>query len=149
MTEKNIAVLIKVASMEFDKYASKELAKFDLTTSQYKIIKYIFNATERSVRQIDIEKFFFMTNPTVTGIVKNLEKKGLIERIPNPEDGRSKVIVPTGKLSAMKEEILSAGNDMEKRFTCVLSDEENITLGEILTKLIECNNAKYKEFIIR
>ncbi len=136
MDEKNIAILIKVASTEFDKHANRFLSKYGLTTSQYKIIKYILDSPYGSVRQIDLENFFYMTNPTVTGIVQNLVKKGYIEKIPNPEDGRSKVLIPSKKLLEMKSEILGDGKKMEENFTECFNESEKAELKKLLKKLL-------------
>ena len=98
-----IAILIKKLSLEIDKLSNPILEPHDLTHSQFKILKFLLINPENSVRQVDIEKFFSMTNPTVTGIVQKLEKKGLIERKINPDDSRSKILSPTEKTLAMKD----------------------------------------------
>ena len=89
-------------SLEIDKLSYPILEPHDLTHSQFKILKFLLVSPENSVRQVDIEKYYSMTNPTVTGLVQNLEKKGLIERKVNPNDSRSKILCPTEKTLAMK-----------------------------------------------
>lgn len=132
----SIAIMIKRASLEFDKLASPIMSRFDLTPSQYKVIKLVMRSPESTVRQVDIERRFSMTNPTVTGLVKNLEKKGLVSRIPNPEDARSKVIVLTDKTRNMQNELLKAGKSAEDEFTKNLSADEKKQLKTLLKKLL-------------
>lgn len=137
MSMDSIAVLVKRASLEFDKMAAPRLQKFGVTPSQYKVLKLVARSPEHTVRQVDVEKRFSMTNPTVTGLVRNLESKGLIQRVPNPDDARSKVIDLTERGNAMKDEILHAGDELEAEFTRNLSDEEKRQAKAILLKLLQ------------
>lgn len=61
-----IPILIKKISLVFDKISNQLLLPHDLTNSQFKILMVLMHAPEGSVRQIDIENKFAMTNPTVT-----------------------------------------------------------------------------------
>ena len=83
----------------------------------------------------DIEKAYSMTNPTVTGILQNLEKNNWIERIENPNDARSKVIKLTKKALKQKEELYNLGDNLEKEFTKGLNKTEQNRLNELLNKL--------------
>ena len=136
----SVAIQIKVASLEFEKMASKALAPFGLTPSQYKVLKLVLSEPDNSIRQVDIEHLFSMTNPTVTGIIHNLEKNGLVKRVPNPNDARSKVIVPTRKALDLKERLLQVGCEIEEEFTQNLSEAERKRLLALIEKLLK-NNA--------
>ena len=78
-----------------------------------------------------------MTNPTVTGLVKTLEKKGLIERKANPSDSRSKILCPTQKTLEMKDLLYSLGEQLEETLTGVLTSEEKQELLTLLNKLLK------------
>lgn len=131
-----IAVLIKKLSLEIDKLSNPILEPYDLTNSQFKILKFMLISPADSVRQVDIEHYFSMTNPTVTGLVKTLEKKGLIERKVNPDDNRSKVLCPTEKAMSMKSLLFRLGNELEESLTGVLNHEEKKELLNLLKKLL-------------
>ena len=132
----SIAIMVKLASTDFDKQSNQALAPYDMTNSQYKVLKYILTRPELSVRQIDVENYFSMSNPTVTGLLQNMEKHGLIERIPNPEDKRSKVIRVTDKVRAEEEELVRLGAEMEERFTRNLDENEKQQMKLLLSKLL-------------
>ncbi len=136
MKQDSIAIMIKAASVEFDKLSNQILADYNLTHSQFKVLKFILREPELTVRQIDIEKFFYMTNPSVTGLLHNLEKKQMIERIPNPQDHRSKVIRLTEKVYEMEEQLSQIGNTLEERFTQNLNREEKEQLRSLLRKML-------------
>ena len=131
-----IAILIKKLSLEIDKLSYPILEPHDLTHSQFKILKFLLVNPVNSVRQVDIEKYYSMTNPTVTGLVQNLEKKGLIERKVNPNDSRSKILCPTEKTLAMKNLLYQLGDKLEEKLTSVLTDNERETLICLLKKLL-------------
>ncbi|MBR1439534.1 MAG: MarR family transcriptional regulator [Synergistaceae bacterium] len=131
-----IAILIKKLSLEIDKLSNPILEPHDLTNSQFKILKFLLVSPENSVRQVDVERYFSMTNPTVTGLVQVLEKKGLIERKINPDDSRSKILCPTQKTLAMKDLLYQLGDELEGKLTSVLTPDEKDTLMNLLKKLL-------------
>ena len=72
MNGDRIAVLIKTASIEFDKMANPILAEYDLTASQCRILKFLFMQQNQSARIVDIEKECVITHPTVLGLLDSL-----------------------------------------------------------------------------
>ena len=132
-----IAILIKKLALEFEKIAIPELEPYNLTPTQFKVIKYLLNNQETEVRQRDIEKAYSMTNPTVTGILQNLEKNDWIERVENPYDARSKIIKLTKKALKQNEELYNLGENLENRFIKGLNRTEQKQLNELLNKLID------------
>lgn len=133
--DESVVILMKTISLEFDKLGNQMLMPYDLTYPQFKTMKLLFKNQPMTIRQIDIERHFSLTNPTVTGIIQNLEKKGFIERITNPEDSRSKVISITQKAKDMEEELTRLGARMEEMSTKKLSAEEREHLLFLLKKL--------------
>ena len=131
-----IPILIKKASLVFDKISNQLLTPYDLTNSQFKILMVLMHAPEGSVRQIDIENKFAMTNPTVTGLVQKLEAKDLVKRMPHPEDKRSKVLVLTERAMEMKEELLALADDLERQMTQNLNHDECEQLAALLLKIL-------------
>lgn len=136
MRNDRVAILIKRASLITEKLSNKMLAQYNLSTSQYKIMVMLYNYPDKTIRQIDIEEMYSLTNPTVTGIIQNLEKKNLIVREQNPDDKRSKVLCLTEKAYKMKEELLSLGETVEKQITESLTNEEHKELCFLLNKMI-------------
>ena len=131
-----IAILIKKLSLEIDTLSNPILEPYDLTHSQFKILKYVLMNPEKNIRQADIEHYFSMTNPTVTGLVQKLEQKGMIERRVNPDDSRSKILCPTKKAIDMKDTLCGLGDELENRLTGVLDADEKKELMRLLNKLL-------------
>ena len=134
------AILIKKASLEFDRVCNSYLEKFELTGAQYKVMKYLFEEADDGVRIVDLEKFYSMSHPTTIGIVQNLEKKGFIEYTINPNNARSRYIVPTKEAYARQKELEAVGADIEKEMTKKLQADETKELIRLLKKVLELNN---------
>ena len=137
MNHERIVILIKKLALESDKQALAILAPAELTPSQFKIIKFLFWQGDTHIRQVDIEKHFSMTNPTVTGLLKNLEEKGWIRREVNPEDSRSKIICLTDAALTRKEELYTYGEQIEDALIHDLTEKEREMLEKLLKKLVK------------
>lgn len=135
MNNKKIAILIKKLALEFDKISNPTLAPYDLTPTQFKILKYLYD--HENVIGMDIQNAYSMTNPTVTGILQNMENGGWIERVANPNDSRSKIIKLTEKALDRKDELYNLGETLEKEFTKDLTKEEYKELLNLLDKMMK------------
>lgn len=131
-----ISILVKKTALEFDKMSIPLFAPFDLTPSQYKVLRLLYLEEPDTVRQIDIEHYFSMTNPTVTGILNNLEKNSWTLRIPNPKDTRSKVIRLTEKAVLNRETLLNISDELENVLTARLNKREKEQLTKLLNKML-------------
>ena len=136
MEHNKAAILIKKISLEFDKMANPVLQKYDLSTSQYKILKYLFANKDTAVRQVDLEKYYSLTHPTTIGLLDQLENKGFVQRVVNPEDARSRIILLTEKALEQQAELENIGEELELKLTAGLSGEERAELIRLLQKVL-------------
>ena len=136
MNTNRIAVLIKNASIEFDKMANPILVDYDLTASQCRILKFLFLQQNQSARIVDIEKECAITHPTVLGLLDSLEKKGFILKITNPKDARSKLISLTPKAKDMQHELEIVVAKIDHAWVEHLSEQERKELQKLLQKLL-------------
>lgn len=136
MNTDKIAILIKKAALEAEKVQMPILQSHDLSVAQYKFLKYLYNAPKDSVRVVDLETYYSMTHPAVIDILKVLEKKGYTQRIVNPEDARSKIVVLTEKAYAEQKELEGLGDIMEEAVTKNLTDNEKKEMIRLLHKLM-------------
>ncbi len=137
MTGDRIAVLIKKASIEFDKMANPILADYDLTASQCRILNFLFMQQNQSVRIVDIEKECAITHPTVLGLLDSLEKKNFVLKNVNPKDARSKLISLTPKAKCMQTELETFVAKIDHIWVENLSEQERKQLQKLLQKLLK------------
>lgn len=131
-----ISVLIKRTSLEFDKIANTMLSPYHLTNTQFKILRYLAENPDLTITQRNLEHNFSMTNPAITGILQNLEKKGLIIRKVNPSDGRSKVIGLTDQSMSLSSDLAKLSQRMDNQFTEALTTDEKAQLTYLLQRII-------------
>lgn len=137
MRTDKVAILIKKAALVIEKLSNHVLAPYELTHTQYKILMLLYRNPDKPIRQIDIEEHFSMTNPSVTGIIQNLEKKGLVQRVQNPDDKRSKLLKLTEQAVSMEQELYSLGESLESQVTEGLSEDERQQLILLLNKILK------------
>lgn len=137
MNTNRIAVLIKIASLEFEKISNPILSEYDLTASQYRVLKFLYSQQTGTSRVVDIEKQCSITHPTALGLLDNLEKKGFVSRIVNPKDARSKVISLTEKAKVMQSEVEGVGDRIDDMLTDNLLEKEREQLVKLLQKLLK------------
>ena len=74
-----VAILVKKASLEFDKISNPLFLSHNLTAAQYKILKYLYMHQDETVKMVDLEKCYSLTHPTAIGLLDALEEKGMLE----------------------------------------------------------------------
>jgi len=119
-----IGIYLKEAAIEFDKKSNHLLAQYHLTQPQFNLLSCLFVNQDRVVRQVDLEKQFGLSSPTVTRLLHQLETKGFIQRVPNPDDARSKQIALTPQALAKQTTLLGSADQLEAEIRTGLSDSE-------------------------
>ena len=86
--------IINRISNRLQRFSPNSQNKLGIGQAQANILRLLLVETaKRSIYQVDIEKEFGLRPPTVTETLKALEKKELIQRIPDENDGRKKKII--------------------------------------------------------
>jgi MarR family transcriptional regulator for hemolysin len=85
--------------------------------------------------QIDIAKRLRIEGPTMTRMLDTLEADGLVERIADPGDRRSKHLRLTAQGEAVLEEVFGIVDEMRERLIAGLTPAEIDGLNGILTTL--------------
>ena len=99
-----------------------------------KILGLITHSNE-TVCSRDIENHFDLTHPTVCGILKRLESKGMIYNKQSEMDKRVKNIFITEKTKKLDENIHALIKENENKITDILSENEHDFLKIILKKM--------------
>lgn len=137
MRIESVAVMVIKASLEFEKIALASMAPYELTSTQFRILRYLYINRDKNIIQNDIEKFFSLTNPTVTGVLQNLEKKNYIVRKVSSEDRRARIISLTEKGLEFGPKANATFEELEDKFTAALSEEEKTQLIDLLAAIVK------------
>lgn len=136
---KHIGMLFKAVNKNIVRELNKELEVYGVTLMQMEILGYIYSKEKKhNINQRDIEKYFNLTNPTITGLLNRLQVKNLISRQASKEDARYKIITLTQEGKRIMEDMHQMKSiKMQQRITKNLSHEEEIQLVYLLNKVLE------------
>ena len=104
--------------------ASKSRSGFECTGTHGWVIGYLYDNRDRDVFQRDIEKQFSVRRPTMTEILKLMEKNGLVLREKCENDARLKRIRLTEKALLIHERHEKHINSFENALREGITDEE-------------------------
>ena len=128
---------IKRIANALEKEANQNLKALNLTMQQYRVLIHLAHAEDHTLSLKTLEEQFGAAQSTVAGLVSRLEKKGLIEAVPDPADKRVKLarLTEAGiKLHAQGRQLLV---ESEARLTANLSVPEREIFLTCLKKVYE------------
>ncbi len=131
-----IGMLLWMLNNRLSARCNKELEEIELTVSQSEIIAYLIHNEGREVNQRDIEMAFKLMNPTVTGILNRLEKKGFVVRTKSKVDGRYKKVELTESGWELRDKMLEKVTESKKCLFKGLSEAQLNDFGNTLRILI-------------
>ena len=101
------------------------------------IIGYLYHHQDRDIYQRDVQEAFRLRRSTVTGILQQMEKNGMVTRSAVESDARLKKITLTQKAIALHESIISGIQKTEELISKGLTPEEKKTFLLICQKIRE------------
>lgn len=107
-----------------------------LSFNEYDYLKVI-QASKEPIRLTDLAEEMLVTKPSATTMVQRLERKGLVERMPSPEDARSKLVVLTAKAETGLEEESKIYQVMANTLESQLTEDEAKQLNLLLSKALK------------
>ena len=132
----DIIYLLKYLNQLINKHFDKRLAEYGLTGQQGRILFFIANKTKENieVHQNDIESEFHLSKSTVSGLVKRMEKKGIIS---TTKKKNYVILKPTDSGLSIICHIRERKNESLSLLTDGLGKEEYDKLCNKIIKLIE------------
>lgn len=133
----DIGYMLKIVNDALEKKANETLRNEDLTLSQLKVLGFINTKEEGKTTQKELEDALAVSHPTINGILKRLEAKGIIvsELSVNRRMTKTVGLTEAGKEIVKKTE--SHRLEHEKRLSKNLSAEEKASLLFYLKKVYE------------
>ena len=118
------------------KYLKKENIK-NISHVQAEILRYLYVNRDNTVYQSDIEKEADIRRSTVSGILKTMEKNGLIKRIDSKKDTRKKEFTVTNLSVKRHDEMNIKVKKFEKELLNGISLEEKKVFFKVIDKLAD------------
>ena len=127
---------IVVTSTLLVKEAQQILRPAGLTDAQFNILMMLKGQTENGrLNQTELGKMLLVNRSNVTGLIDRMERDGLVERIPDPEDRRVNFvqITKTGETVLIKAQALYY--ERVKDIISGITPDEDNQLCETLRKI--------------
>lgn len=114
---------------------SDALGQMDLTSAQGHIMGFLTHRKEPPCSK-DIEEAFQLSHPTVSGLLRRMEKKGFIELHPDESDRRCKRIHISAKGRDCHSRIEKAILETEQQIVRDFTPEEQALFSDFLNRAL-------------
>lgn len=136
----NIGYLIMKVSKELRYALTKELAFFELTTSQWAVLKRLEMEEENNSSlylrtAVEIASKVDLDKPTMSGIVNRLCEKGMIKKEGHPSDKRASILFLSSKAKELIPKLEIVSNRVIDKSLKNFSEEERDLLLRLLMKM--------------
>ncbi len=133
---KRLILLNRAVVKKIDERAKK----MDLTATQLRVLGEISRLTalgRQEITQRDLENSFAVAHPTMTGVIKRLEKKGFVRCTEGKNDRRYKNIFCAEEVSRIHEELARIDGEAMAELCAGLTNEEVENLYRITDKMLK------------
>ncbi len=134
-----INFLLTTAQHTVFQYLSTKLNEYDVTPSQYAVLRCLWDKENATPKQIS--ETLCLETSTISGVLDRMQKKGLIDRVINKEDRREVQVIITEKGKSLEEPITEIIDAVNAEVLKPFSDEERTKLIETLRTIA---NGEYR-----
>ena len=133
----DIGYLLNKATRQFRLQLGDSLAETGLTPQQAAVLMAIVRSDAGRLTPRSIAEAIDTDAATTSGLLDRLTRDSWLDAVPNPDDGRSRLIGLTAKAEAALPGVMAAADAVSATATAHLSTTERETLGRLLARLCE------------
>lgn len=126
---------LKRAYLAMRRGLEAELRQMGLTHSQWSALGILYY--RNGMTHSELEQALCIEAPSLTSLIKGMEKRGWVQRRQHPEDARVKQIFITEKGREAIEPALRLGFDGEERLKQIVSEQELEQVKQVLRKIVQ------------
>lgn len=131
--------LLRLYMIQTQRFIMQQTSSLQVTPQQAHTLAYI--KKHPGLIQRELSDFFHLRNASVTNMVKNLERDGLIERKVDPNSARNKRIYLTEKGDRIAQEIEDQMDSLNQQIVDKLNETD---IDNLLTSLKNINQSLKK-----
>jgi MarR family transcriptional regulator, lower aerobic nicotinate degradation pathway regulator len=131
--ERTLGFLLAKAYQRAFALFKEEFDPYDLTPQQFGLLAFLW--LEDGLSQTELSARSQIDRSTMGGLIDRLEKEGMVERRHHPEDRRAYQVFLTVKGKSLEDELSAVANQVLRKVTAPLTDQEQTTLIRLLTKI--------------
>jgi len=131
-----LTIRLVLAARRYRAMLDERLRPAGQSAARMEAMGAILNAPELRP-QVDIAKRLRIEGPTLTRMLDALEKDGMVQRLPDPSDRRTKQLRLTAAGEAALGDIFDIADELRVRLLDGFSDEELAVMNGFLARLLE------------
>lgn len=124
---------LRLAQVAIFRDFAETLGGLDVTPGLFGVLVII--EANAGLKQSELARATHLDRSTVVSVIDNLERRGLVERRPAENDRRSNALILTGAGTELLKKLKRLVGDHERRLVEHLSDNERVTLVNLLKKI--------------
>ena len=117
----------------FEHYSAAHVQRMGLTPAQFDVLATLGDTPGMNAKALADKTL--ITKGTLTGVVDRLHLKGLVQRQPDPTDGRGQIVQLTSKGQALFERVFPAHGEYLARAFAHLGTEDQALAMQALVSL--------------
>lgn len=131
------------AARVLDRSLAQTFGRYGLNGGEFDVLAALRRSGEPySLTPTELYRSMMLSSAAMTNRIDRLEKRGLVDRGPDPDDRRGVKISLTTKGFELVEEAVTAHVEGEQRLLDALSHEERQHLAELLSRLTRSMQAR-------
>ena len=131
---------LRLASRQMHLQLERWAEVHGLSEGRAQVLFRLRKAPELSIAMAELAESLNVSPRNVTGLVDNLERDGLVERVPDPHDRRSVLARLTEKGVQKVEAIWHDGQNVQLVLTQEFTEEELVQLRHLCLRLVQRMN---------
>jgi MarR family transcriptional regulator for hemolysin len=128
--ENSVGFWVFVTNRDLARALTHELAPFGITSRQWEVLVWVASAERMS--QSELAELMSIEAPTLVGVLSRMERDGWIQRVPDDNDRRKKLIRITQRVVPLWDELMQCIHHVRAQATRGLSPEQIANLRDTL-----------------
>jgi DNA-binding MarR family transcriptional regulator len=131
---------LRMASRQMHLNMERWAESHGLSEGRMQLLFRLRKAPEQSIAMAELAESMGVSPRNITGLVDNLERDGLVERVPDPRDRRSVLARLTEKGEQKVESVWHDGLNLQIPLTQEFTKEELVQLRHLCLRLVQRMN---------
>lgn len=131
--------IVRLSSI-FQRRFAEAFAELDLSEGDYGVLVALRRSGDPfELTPTELARARMMTSGGMTAVIDRLERRSLLQRLPNPSDRRGSIIRLTTEGRSIIDRAMEAHTAVEHELIATLSDEQRDRLAGVLRILLQSN----------
>ena len=133
-----ISVVARLVRMSYyvERRVAINLARYDLNRGEFEVLAVLTRNPEENITPKILQTKILITSGGLSNRIRKLEEKGLLVRLPDPNDRRGVILKATEKGKEITLQAVTSHVEVERQIASGLSPEEQRELASLLKRLI-------------